>query len=659
MQCLKCKKVVAEEASTCPKCGSDLLVHRSLNLIKNSLGHINSEASSLSSQIIQLQNQITNFENLISKPTAQEKQPAVPGVKEKISKETGRRTSTVSDEDKPEPITTSDRDNQTASPTIPKTFSSEKKITPIKTGELEIKLGQKWLLIAGVIFSVLAVGWFLKFSFDQNWVGPTSRVILAYFAGLTFIGAGEFFRRKNFFTFGLYIIGGGLATLYFATFAAFQIYHLIPQIPSFFIMILVTVFAGALALVYDTKWLAVLGIIGGFLTPIVLGTEQDNQTALMTYMVILNSAILIIAFFKQWRLLNYLGFIFTWFLFSVWYFNHYEELKFLKTIIFLNIFFLTYALVPFVYYIFKDHQKRLLGIGMSISNSFIAFAFSYAMIKNSYQIESSSIVSIIYAIIFLFMSRFIYIRNQKEIDASVLLLAKAMFFLVLTVPILFAENWVTFFWTIQAGVIFWAAVKVKNQWLYLGAVLFLTLSIIKLFIYDYNVVFLFQMTNFYFPKGFSYFLVERILTEAMILLALYLVASLSRKTPINVRISEKGDIGLFIGAFVALLFIVLNIEVAGFFAEYISQARSAAISILWTIFSIVTIAFGFLKNQSTLRKSAIGLFVFTMIKVFFWDMSNVSTPYRIVSFLVLGLMLISASYLYHRFKDLILPTDSK
>ena len=476
---------------------------------------------------------------------------------------------------------------------------------------------------------------------------------------MAFIGAGEFFRRKNFLTFGLYIIGGGLATLYFATFAAFQIYHLIPQIPSFFIMILVTVLAGALALVYDTKWLAVLGIIGGFLTPIVLGSEQDNQFALMTYMVILNSAILIIAFFKQWRLLNYLGFIFTWFLFTVWYFGHYEESKFLQTIIFLNIFFLTYALVPFVYYIFKDHQKRLLGIGMTIANSFIAFAFSYAMIKNYYQIESSSFVSITYAIIFLFMSRFIYSRNQKEIDASVLLLAKAMFFLVLTVPILFAEHWITFFWTIQAAVIFWAAVKVKNQWLYSGAVVFLTLSIIKLFIYDYNLIFLFQLTDFKFSKGFSYFLVERILTEAMILLVLYLIASLSKKALVNVRISEKGDVGVFMGLFVTLLFIVLNIEVTGFFFEYISQARSAAISILWTIFSIVTIIFGFLYNQSALRKTAIGLFVITMIKVFLWDMSNVSTPYRIISFLVLGLMLISASYLYHRFKDLILPTDSK
>jgi len=660
MQCIKCKNVVPEEASTCPNCGSELLIHRSLNIIKDRLGHINSEASSLSAQITQLQKQITNFENLISESSITEtQQPALSEAPKQESKASINQTETEFYSDKTEKTKLSNGKDKTPSSILVDSFPSENKINLAEASGLEIKLGQKWLLIAGVIFSVLAVGWFLKFSFDQNWVGPTSRVILAYVAGLAFIGTGEFFRRKNFLTFGLYIIGGGLATLYFATFAAFQIYHLIPQVPSFFIMVLVTVLAGALALVYDTKWLAVLGIIGGFLTPIVLGTEQDNQTALMTYMVILNSAILIIAFFKQWRLLNYLGFVFTWFLFSVWYANHYEELKFFKTIIFLNIFFLTYALVPFVYYILKEHKKRLLGIGMSIANSFIAFAFSYAMIKNSFQIETLSIVSIMYAVIFLCMSRFIYSRSQKEIGASVMLLAKAMLFLVLTVPILFAEHWITFFWTIQAVVIFWAAVKIKNQWLYLSAVLFLTLSIMKLFIYDYNLIFHFQLIQFYFQKGFSFILVERILTETIILLALYQIFRLSRKAPINLRISEKGDKALFLGAFVGFLFVILNTEVAGLFYEYISQARSAAISILWTIFSIVMIVFGFVKNQSILRKSAIGLFVFTMIKVFLWDMSNVSTPYRIISFLVLGVMLICASYLYHRFKDLILPTDSE
>jgi uncharacterized membrane protein len=624
------------------------------------LGHINIEASSLSEQITQLQKQIDNFEHLISVQNLQE--PQQTSVSEKSEQET--KSPIIPAETVPQDITPdktpTTEENKTPSPTSISTPDSENVFPSAVFGEFEIKLGQKWLLISGVIFSVLAVGWFLKYSFDQNWVGPTGRIILAYIAGLAFLGTGEFFRRKNYQIFGLYIIGGGLATLYFATFAAFQIFNIMQQIQSFGIMIFITILAGTFALIYDTKWLAVLGIIGGFLTPVVLGTGQDNQIALMTYMVILNTAILTIAFYKQWRLLNYLGFVFTWFLFTSWHFSHYEELKFWKTIIFLNLFFLTYAFVPFVYYVRKEHQNRLLGIGLIMPNSFIAFSFSFTMIKDAFQIEAVSIATILYAIIFLMMSRYIYKRNQKQVDASTMLLAKAMLFLILTIPILFSKQWITFFWAIQAVVIFWAAVKIKNQFLYMSAAFFSAFVIIKLCIYDYNLIFHhhFQYLNFYFQKGFSYIIIERILAEAIVLIALYQISRIVKKADSSLRISEKGDSILFLGAFVSILFLILNIEVAGFFYDYALQARFASISILWTLFSIVMIVFGFIKKQSILRKFAIGLFAVTMIKVFLMDMSNVSTPYRIISFLVLGIMLIIASYLYHRFKDLILSPNS-
>ena len=104
---------------------------------------------------------------------------------------------------------------------------------------------------------------------------------------------------------------------------------------------------------------------------------------------------------------------------------------------------------------------------------------------------------------------------------------------------------------------------------------------------------------------------------------------------------------------------MLNIEVGAFFHDYAPRAHFAAISVLWTLYSIALIAMGFLKNSAILRQFAIGLFGVTMMKVFFIDMSNVSTPYRIISFTVLGVMLIGASYLYHRFKDRILPAVSE
>jgi len=77
--------------------------------------------------------------------------------------------------------------------------------------------------------------------------------------------------------------------------------------------------------------------------------------------------------------------------------------------------------------------------------------------------------------------------------------------------------------------------------------------------------------------------------------------------------------------------------------------------VLWAIFATGMTAVGFFRSRPRLRYCSFALFSATIVKVFFWDRSDVSTPYRILSFLVLGLMLRGASYLYHRFKGRIFP----
>jgi uncharacterized membrane protein len=82
----------------------------------------------------------------------------------------------------------------------------------------------------------------------------------------------------------------------------------------------------------------------------------------------------------------------------------------------------------------------------------------------------------------------------------------------------------------------------------------------------------------------------------------------------------------------------------------------AAISVLWTLYSIALILLGFQYWQARLRPVSLGLFGVTILKVFLADMARVNTPFRIVSFVMLGLRLIGASYLYYRYRGYLLPT---
>ena len=74
-----------------------------------------------------------------------------------------------------------------------------------------------------------------------------------------------------------------------------------------------------------------------------------------------------------------------------------------------------------------------------------------------------------------------------------------------------------------------------------------------------------------------------------------------------------------------------------------------------TLYAITLMLLGFRYQQARLRLVSLGLFGVTILKVFLADMARVSTPFRIVSFVVLGLMLIGASYLYYRYRGHFLP----
>lgn len=543
-------------------------------------------------------------------------------------------------------------------PPIPADVPVDKEEKQHKDMRFETAMGQKWLLIIGVVATVFGIGYFLKYSFEKGWIGPAGRVAAAYVWGALFLFGGNLFRRRNMETFGLYLSGGGIATLYFATFAAFQIYHLIGQTTAFLLMVMVTSLAGLLAVMYDAKWLAVLGIIGGFLTPVLLSTGQDNHLVLMSYMTILNLGLLGVAFYKKWNLLTVLGFFFTYLLYSTWYAKHYAPEKFWPAVIFLNIFFLIYSVMPFITRFLRKEQEKGGGFAVIIPNSFIAFAFSYHMVRAHFSLEAVGVVSVLYAAVFLLMASYVFMAGKQHTEGFVVLAGKVILFLVITVPLIFSKHWITVFWSAQAIAILWMGIRLGNVSLSRSSLLLYFITAVKLFLYDYPEVFGLR-GDLRISPNYGHFLLERWITAAVFLILIYSAAGMVRKHGISLsdKPGENKTHHTLYGAFGFLLFLFLNIETSAFFYENLPDARFAAISVLWTLFSVGMMIFGFSSASAALRKTALALFTLTIGKVFLFDMANVSTPYRIISFIMLGLILVGTSYLYHKYKYKLIPED--
>lgn len=638
MNCPKCTTLITKPGRFCAACGNDFgeELYERLEYyfgLKEEFKRVAALQNNLASGLKDLLHRIENYEEMLNRDLAgsvvasPEIQPVVPAFRA---------------EPKPQPQPVS------AAPAYapgPKRDSSA----------LEIQVGQKWLLVIGILTMVFGVGYFLKYSFEQGWIGPEGRVAMAYLWGIAFLVAGDRFRAKSLERFGLSLVGGGIAVLYFSAFAAFQLYHLFDQTISFSIMVMITVLACVLAVRYDTKWLAVLGLIGGFLTPVLLSTGQDNQIALMTYMTILNLGLLGVAFYKKWDLLNTLGLIFTYLLYSAWFVQHYQDSKFWPAILFLNVFYLIYTFVPFTYQVRKggrSDERELVLMGI---NAFIAFGYGFFMIRGLYGIVWVSVITIFYASVFLSMATYLFRKGMQSLDVFVVLLAKAMLFLIITIPVLFSGHWITIFWSAQGFILVWMAVKLERRSLAAGGYALLLVSILKFLLHDYSEVFHVNVVDgFSIRAGYTYLILERYVTTALLLISIASAGMLAGRARLNIRVVEGGDASLIFLAFGIVLFIALTVETSSFFYAYLLQARFAAISVLWTLFSVGLMLIGFRQNSAAVRKISFGLFLVVVLKVFMFDMANISTPYRIISFIILGLVLVGTSYLYHRYKDRII-----
>lgn len=190
---------------------------------------------------------------------------------------------------------------------LPDTEAGPRSRPPLNI-ELEVIIGTSWLNRIGIIAIIAAVAYFLKFSFDNQWIGPTGRVILTWLLGLTLLASGERYHRRSLAIFAQGLTGGGLAVLYFGVFAGFAIYNLIGFASAFVLMLLITVAATMLALRYDSPAIGLLGLLAGFATPLVLGDSaagtagppQPVSPALYVYFLLLTAATYIVARRKQW-----------------------------------------------------------------------------------------------------------------------------------------------------------------------------------------------------------------------------------------------------------------------------------------------------------------------------------------------------------------------
>ena len=202
----------------------------------------------------------------------------------------------------------------------------------------------------GVLVLLAGVAALLKYASDQGWLAVPMSLRLASIAAAALAALAFAWRqRESHRSFALAVQGGAIGVLLLVVFAAFKLHGLMPAGPAFAASVALVAALGVLAVLQDSRTLAVLGILAGFMAPIWLSTGSGNHVVLFSYYALLNAAIFAIAWLRAWRELNLLGWTFTWGIGVAWGVLAYAPSKFASTQPFLLLFFAFYLLLPVLY----------------------------------------------------------------------------------------------------------------------------------------------------------------------------------------------------------------------------------------------------------------------------------------------------------------------
>ena len=314
------------------------------------------------------------------------------------------------------------------------------------TGNVVVKVG------AIVLFFGLA--FLLKYAAERSMFPIELRLLSVVVIGIAMLVIGWRLRFEKL-EYGLILQGAGVGTLYLTVFAASKLYHVLPMAFSFVVMVILVAFSGFLAVRQNAKSLAIFGVTGGFLAPILMSTGTGSHITLFSYYALLNVGIFAIAWFKSWRDLNLVGFLFTFAISAAWGYKAYLPEHFVSSEAFLILFYLFYLIIPILYAFKQKPQLKGYVDGTLIFGlPLIAFALQGGLVEpfEYGQAISASVLAIIYLV----LAKTFWLPEKEGFRLlGEAYLALGVTFASLAVPLALDNRWTAAVWSLEGAGLVW------------------------------------------------------------------------------------------------------------------------------------------------------------------------------------------------------------
>ncbi|MFX4262796.1 DUF2339 domain-containing protein [Pelotomaculum propionicicum] len=507
--------------------------------------------------------------------------------------------------------------------------------------EWEELVGGKLLNRIGALALIIGIGFFLKYSFDNNWISETARVLIGFLAGVAILYSGARFHKKGYQIFAQGIFGAGVSVLYLSAYASFNYYHLVSQTAAFALMSAVTLTAFFMAFRYDSLAISLLGWAGGSLTPFLLSTGQANEIGLFIYLSLLQAGFLIVLTKKtSWTILEPLTFITTYLIYFLWFNKYYSPADIIATIVFLTIFWGLFHL----FYIFNILRTKVVQMSQAIAvlNAFIYYAAMYLVINHDHH-QWMGLATL--AICFAYFIPLILFKQRLAGDAKIYAqyVLSSILFLVIATANHFDGFKIPIFWSIEAAFLAWYGNRYKINYVWLSAVGLLALSSIWLAL---------TKGAFYYLPVDQFNLILNLRSLAFIILAASLGLTSSFCKNIEYKFKDMIAASLHYGWCVTLL-ILFTIEINDYFRSMLLNVNSLdaqslifkeylTLSMVWMVYSLILTVTGIKRRVLSVLHCGVGVLALSAAAAIYSGLSykpidyfTLVFNYRFAAFLVI------------------------
>ena len=326
----------------------------------------------------------------------------------------------------------------------------------------EFLFGGNLMVRVGVVVLLFGFAFLVKYAAARDMVPLEIRLAAAFAAGIGLLLLGWRLRSRRF-GYAVTLQGGGIGVMYLTLFAAARLFHMVPVPLTFGLMVGLVVFSGILAVLQNSAAMAVLGAAGGFMAPVLLSTGTGSHLMLFSFYALLNAGIFGIAWFKAWRWLNLLGFVFTFGIGSAWGMQYYRPSYFQTTEPFLILFFTFYLAIAVLFALRQPPRlKGVVDSTLVFGMPLVVFSLQVGLVENiEYGLAFSAVAM---GLVYTGLATALWRRRDEGLGALVeSFLALGVIFGSLAIPLALSGSWTAVAWSLEGAGLVWVGVR-QNRW---------------------------------------------------------------------------------------------------------------------------------------------------------------------------------------------------